>query len=721
MPSVMSKSYSNRELIFPDGHSELILNLSQKENGAYDYGSLVSLLHNSPDLQVGEVCIARLDDATGDIALSIAHFKNPDPDSSMALVAHVDTKDEKLQAKAFGLGTKSDAPIFLSAFASSKITKMSEDDLKKNMDKMGISTKADGDKTRVPTAVLLYDDLFSQMLSKGGPIDPLDFLKTVLSWMESKEITVGTNDRRKNSNNIPEAAMNILVFAVYAVLRSKNGLDISVGLVDLLQPDVDFSSNQIAAFLESALLACSIEGYDDDEEEDEEDARNDMSFEERLQQADDEPSLEDTGSGMRRSSFGSISPSLLSKRRRRENTSNQVEASSRTQEALVQAADSLTTATNSFAAMTSHIQDFVATKATSSSKDFFEKEENEDVKEQFLYLQSSDGIQKADELERGTILFMKKPANKQVIALSKDHPNVKVETSMLLTLSAGVETSTGAYDTPKGLSIFGLSVQEEYNKKAMAVQMELMPEAFVAKAFSSDEIKREYMNPEVEKISEAFHLDLYLRAYETILVKFAGENSYLTKEYKKFLASFNQDFADRIHFRFRREGPALLLSILQAVNTAVAAYANSCSRRSLNKYLLDFNGILHSLHMGTFMNTYKVEIPVAPTPKVSESKNEKPTKKKKAKNDTKDATSELICSLSDLRLEDWRKKANHKRIRSLSLTVPQLRGKPMCTRFYYEGRCWDEECFKKRCHASDLNASELKSVKDFTNKLTAQG
>ena len=36
------------------------------------------------------------------------------------------------------------------------------------------------------------------------------------------------------------------------------------------------------------------------------------------------------------------------------------------------------------------MKDLVATKATSSSKDFFEKGENEDVKEQYLYLQSPD-------------------------------------------------------------------------------------------------------------------------------------------------------------------------------------------------------------------------------------------------------------------------------------------------------------------------------------------
>ena len=55
---------------------------------------------------------------------------------------------------------------------------------------------------------------------------------------------------------------------------------------------------------------------------------------------------------------------------------------------------------------------------------------------------------------------------------------------MLLTLRFGVETSSSAYDTPKGLSIFGISVHKDYNKNAIAIQMQFMPETLVAHAFT---------------------------------------------------------------------------------------------------------------------------------------------------------------------------------------------------------------------------------------------
>lgn len=663
----MSKSYTNRELTFPTGRSDLLLNLSQKQNEAYDFGALVTLLQESPDLHVGEVCIARLDYGTGNIAMSLAHFQ--DPDASRALVAHVNSEEEKLLAKAFDLGAKADPPIFINAFAVSKITKIpEEEDLKRNIDKMGISTKAEGDKTRSPTAVLLYDDFFIQMLSKGELIEPWDFLQSALSWMEKNEITV-VNDRRKNANNIPEAALNILLFGIYAVLRSKNGFDVSIGLVELVEADSDFTSDNIVTFLEGAISSCSIEGFE--EEDDEVEDGNNLNFEERLKEAEQEPSLEDAGGRMRRSSFGSISPLLINKRRR----TNTKDSEAKTQEMFKKAADSFTTASNSMASMTSTIQDLVATKSTSSSKDFFEKEENEFFKEQYLHLQSPDGENKSVEIKRNTVLFMKKTAANQVLALSKKHPNVKFESSMLLSLRSGVETSSGAYETPQGLSVFGISVQESYNKNAMAVQMQLLPESLVAQAYTADEIKKEWIDPEVVKISEPFHLSLVLEAYKTYLKNVAGKNSFLTKKYSEFLSTFNEKFSSKINFKFKQDGPSLLLSILQAVNTTTAAYANLCSEYILDKNLLDFKGILHSLTMETFMNTYAIKIPVAPAG--VEKKSEKLTKKKKGKSSPTEPSKEITCSLTDLRLENWRQKANSKRIRSLSLTVPQIRGKPI--------------------------------------------
>lgn len=705
--TVFSKSYASREFVL---YNDMVAMLTDDLDQVFDFASLVKALHEAPDLEIGEVCVAFLDDLTGNIRCSLAHYVTPD---SEALIAAVQVVEEEIVAKSLRLDQKQDAPIFIKEFEVSAITKVTDKELIQKLQKMGLSTKEDKG-VRVPTAVLIHPKLFQDFLSfRDYPIEPMVFLEKALDFFEKEEVTVSSNGRRKNSNSIHKSVMNILVFAVYAVLRSKNGLDFSIGLVKLEDPKV--SDEQAESFLNSALLSCSRHDQAVSDEDNEIDDGERTSFLEVLQEANREETLDELTeeAGSKRSSFGSVSPSLMKREKRRKDQNEGGEN--------LQASKMFLEATKALNTVSVNLQEVTASRAlaSDSSKGFFEKEVNIAIKAQFLMLQSPDGIQPATSIDPETDLFMRLQPNNQANTIQGFNRHIKVEVPMLTSIRSSIATNPGFNDRRNGISILAFSVEEQKGT-SMSLNMYNMPDTIVANAFTQQELRDHLINPKQGKVDQSFHLEVIFKAFRFYLEKVAGPESFLTKSFIDFALKFQARIGTSIHFLVRDYGVHLLPSILKAIHGMIAPYATSCFEGSPRKSFLQFDDIIDRLEGGTFMNLYGFT-PVADTEPKQDSQSRGKKKRNSKLSDENSQINKKVSSLPELKWDEWKKFANAKEIRRKKLTVPELRGKAMCLRLYYDGECSDQKCFTFRCHDCDLNATEKKLVTDFKNKASAQG
>lgn len=626
-------------------------------------------------------------DRSGLIRLSVGHWK-PDH-SSIMYVATLD-QDDLLEFALFE-GASQQPPFFLENVHYEKFFKATN--LDRALGLVSISGQDKGDGVSIPgvSAVVLPPSLRSILSDLDDLIKPVAFLEKLCLTLKEREISV--TDKGNVRKLISQHVKDLVTFGIVACSAGKDdSLFATTSFVDPKDFE-EITFKKVEEFLEAVRdEVTQDEDYYDDADDDVEPPTDPIPN-----------ATGDESPAQSHPSRPSISPSLMGSPRSNKNASTTK-------------TDAILQLTNVLSTFVTSTQESLVNNNVQKKKSFFEKDEKENLKEQFLCVQSWNGKEPAVSLDLETEKFYKLSPTSQASDLGSIGM-FTVAPAVCQSLQFSIKTSKNLHESPRGLSIFALKIQKDC-KLDIALLSQGLSDHVVKASFSAEELKSLAVSS-IEIPSNVFHLMEILRGFKLFLTKYTGSNSYILERYSDFVQSIEY-LQQELYRSFENDGPVFMYSFLQAINGKIATFVNLCQeRRTLS--VLSFDDIVSNLRESRFMNIFRVEVPDSFEPSTEPMKSEKKRSNsnsysnggnKKRNNQTDTVTSPY----RDLLWPDWKEKANGKIRKTNKISLPSARGKYLCPRFYFSGSCSFEDCLENKGHFTNLNSSEKGLITDLKAK-----
>lgn len=667
---------SNKEILFPKG--QVVNELLRQSAGDTGFsGNFAEVSEKTNLVEMGTLPVAFIDPVSKKICVSVAHFKPDDLD--FRLVACLNLESSLLETRLFDLKGKDSPSFFMKGINYKDLIKGSFGAI----DKIRISSKStDEEAITAISAIALPVSFITELSQVSYPMEPRAFMEKISSILGKSLVTLTA---KKNIRKISKHVLDLFTFAASACMIEKENLDSGCTVFTDLDKVPEISVERSEKFLKAVEFKITFD----------EDDYHDHSGDED----DDEVDGVDIDDIFTRKSSHASVPSPIPDSPPVENR-KETPAMEKLSKLI------LTGLVN---------QQENRIQVNSSSTHLLEKENKEDLKEELLFFQSKDGINPALGIDPVTMKFYKNTTAGQAASLNKNSEVIEVSTGILQSLQHTIKTSKNCRVAPEGISIFGLKPRKEGGVNA--AHLEGLSEAVVKAALSDDQLKS-LVTSKIELPESVFQLFELLKLFKVLLKMFAGPDSYILKQFSSFHDEILELQVD-IYRLFEEEREVFILSFIQAINTEVATFVQRCMKHAVSK--ISFDHISDHISKGTFMNNSRINIPKSVQPSDSSHSNStKPQKRKPSASDTQTSEKKLKILVSspysDLVWNEWKTRANAGVRKQHSISLPSMRNRTVCPRFYFEGNCIYQKCVDNRGHFTNLSSAEKSQILALKNK-----
>ena len=677
---------------------------------ARPFFELASALAQTPVFPVGDaptLSLCLVEDQLR-IMFSLAHLRFVPNENSLNfeeqyLVAATSPRSD--QAILISLPQQSAPQLYLDGFDVKLLTKLRDDEVIANLDRMSIASTSQNNSLPVQNCVAVPPALFKFLLSQEASA-PSDCLLAVLRWLHQQNLSsfVPTTGGDRIRKPLSPSLRDLLAFLV---LSCKVPDNLKNAACTTFEP---FPIGEVYSKSRDRVLKWIVAV----EEEDPVSEREANGIPGNVHVERPPPLTVQHVPGQEMEAADRLS---RSQEPQQPQQTQQTQQAQQPQQFQQPQQGSITT--NDL--LVSFLEGMNGMKKKSSSS-FFDVEGNETLEKTWRLLGSDDGSL-LDDLPPGVVALYKQKDGaamaRTLNAIAGDL--VSVSSAVMATLRNSVSTNGLYSQQPKGLSIFMCKAKDDSVDIADvmgtvdAIAPTMLPSLLKGQNFE------DLLHAKVTPPKSIVELEFVLQGYSEIL-RYLIPGSLLHVKYSQLVTSFNKKKAV-FNSVFKLQGKDFLMTFLHGVNSNIARFVNSCCDGIPLPALLKFDALISEVECGNLMNVWRITSAAAqsapPISSGNESKSEKSEKPEKKPKKKPRLSEERICDCPDLLIENWGDKANQQARKALEeskgICTPVIRSKEMCCRFYFSGKCNFQNC--KRAHFVNLSHDEKSRIAKYRAEL----
>lgn len=665
---------------------------------------LVPALAQTPLFPVGDapvlsICIVEDEPR---IMFTVAHLRFIPDESNLNceeqyLVAATSPRSD--QAILLSFPSQSAPQLYLDGFNTKLLTKLTDEQVIRNLDRMSVSSTSEDTSLPVENCVAIPPALFKFLLSQDIST-PSDCLLATLHWLHQQDISsfTTTGGERKRKPLSPPLR-DLLAFLVLACRVPKNLMNAAGSEFE------PFPIGEVYSRTRDLVLDWIIEVEEEDPLED----PRANGIPENVETEQQPPMLVRHVPGRETEVADRLSRPQETQQLQQPQQAQQPQQVQQPQQSQQ----------NNLAndLVVSFLENLNGLKKRTSSS-FFDQEGHETLERTWRLLGSIDGSL-LDETPAGVVALYKQKDGaamaRTLNAVTKELASVSP--AVMATLRNDLSTNSLFNQKPKGLSILMLKAKDEsvdiaeIMGTANAIDSAMLPELLKGQNFE------DLLHAKVTVPESMIEMEFVLQGYLEIL-KFLIPGSLLQSKFSGLVSLFNKKKAVFNSF-YKVQKKHFLMAFLNGVNSTIARFVNSCCEGNPVPSILRFEDLVSDVECGNFMNIWKIssaEADDAQTSSGKSTKSDKSDKKPKKKQKLEDRT----CDCPELLIDNWGEKANAAARKALEeskgISTPVIRGKEMCCRFYFNGKCGHSNC-KNRAHFVNLTQGEKSLIAKYRSEL----